>query len=210
MAATSSVPATEAAKRILGIADQAMGFHHQCGLSRAAQTDAQYAPDGRLWSTNKYGVYEVSPASVSLLASQAPRHFRCSCSGIPDFGGSCPEHCKGQAAEHQPNGVVQMASGGTRHSAQAASCPAASLQAPSEGSPVLHVTDVGPAQAAADCFQTKCEQRRTKAADAHSGLLMGDRSRSATCPTPTDCELHFVVLTPPHVGCAGMLEHDKA
>ena len=59
-AATSSVLATEAAKQILATADAAMGFHHQCGLSRVAQTEAQYTPDGRLWQTNKYGVYEVS------------------------------------------------------------------------------------------------------------------------------------------------------
>ncbi len=37
-----------------------MGFHNQCGLTRADTTKCQYTPDGRLWETNKYGVYEVS------------------------------------------------------------------------------------------------------------------------------------------------------
>ena len=63
MAAAFSVPATDAAKQILAAADQAMGYHHQCGLSRKAQTEMQYATDGRLLQTDKYGVYEVSKES---------------------------------------------------------------------------------------------------------------------------------------------------
>ena len=60
MAATASVPATEAARQVLARADAAMGFHNQCGLSRASTAKCQYTPDGRLWETSKYGVYEVS------------------------------------------------------------------------------------------------------------------------------------------------------
>lgn len=43
-----------------------MGFRNQCGLSRAAQLKCQYTDDGRLWETNKYGVYEVCVPSSSL------------------------------------------------------------------------------------------------------------------------------------------------
>ncbi len=60
MAATSSVPATEAAREVLMRAEAAMAFKNRCGLSRASQHKCQYTPDGRLWETNKYGVYEVS------------------------------------------------------------------------------------------------------------------------------------------------------
>jgi len=60
LAATASVPATDAATQVLARADEAMGFHKQCGLTRADTTKCQYTPDGRLWETNKYGVYEVS------------------------------------------------------------------------------------------------------------------------------------------------------
>ena len=54
------MPATDAATQVLARADEAMGFHNQCGLTRADTTKCQYTPDGRLWETNKYGVYEVS------------------------------------------------------------------------------------------------------------------------------------------------------
>ena len=60
-AAASCVPATEAAREVLARAAEAMGFQGQCGLSRASQTKCQYTHDGRLWETNKYGVYEVMP-----------------------------------------------------------------------------------------------------------------------------------------------------
>ncbi len=60
LAATASVPATDAATQVLARADETMGFHNQCGLTRADTTKCQYTPDGRLWETNKYGVYEVS------------------------------------------------------------------------------------------------------------------------------------------------------
>lgn len=67
LAATASVPATDAATQVLAWADEAMGFHNQCGLTRADTTKCQYTPDGRLWETNKYGVYEVSsPAGVGI------------------------------------------------------------------------------------------------------------------------------------------------
>lgn len=58
MAATASVPATAAATQVLAADDTVMGFRNQCGL-RAAQLKCQYTDDGRLWETNKYGVYEV-------------------------------------------------------------------------------------------------------------------------------------------------------
>ncbi|KAL0021355.1 hypothetical protein WJX77_007695 [Trebouxia sp. C0004] len=68
LAATASVPATDAATQVLARADEAMGFYNQCGLTRAATTKCQYTPDGRLWETNKYGVYECAEAASSRVA----------------------------------------------------------------------------------------------------------------------------------------------
>ena len=59
MPATDCVSATAAASQVLAGADAVMGFQSQCGLSRATQLKCQYTDDGRLWETNKYGVYEV-------------------------------------------------------------------------------------------------------------------------------------------------------
>ena len=73
MAATASVPTTDAAKQVLMRADAAMAFLNQCGLSRSAQVKCQYTPDGRLWETNKYGVYEVN----MLPAQDIPNDCYC-------------------------------------------------------------------------------------------------------------------------------------
>ena len=59
MPAADCVAATAAALQVLAGADAVMGFRNQCGLSRTTQLRCQYTDDGRLWETNKYGVYEV-------------------------------------------------------------------------------------------------------------------------------------------------------
>lgn len=59
MPAADCVAATAAALQVLAGADAVMGFQNQCGLSRTMQLRCQYTDDGRLWETNKYGVYEV-------------------------------------------------------------------------------------------------------------------------------------------------------
>ena len=82
--AAASVPATEAAKQVLARADAAMGFQNQCGLSRVSQVKCQYTSDGRLWETNKYGVYEVymctccrSSGWFAALGSMRQMHAVC-------------------------------------------------------------------------------------------------------------------------------------
>ena len=80
LAATASVPATDAAIQVLARADEAMGFHNQCGLTRADTTKCQYTPDGRLWETNKYGVYEVSRhAGLAALLLPCCCHASAAC-----------------------------------------------------------------------------------------------------------------------------------
>ncbi|KAL3157789.1 hypothetical protein ABBQ32_012213 [Trebouxia sp. C0010 RCD-2024] len=67
VAATACVPATASATQVLAAADAVMGFRHQCGL-RVTQLKCQYTDDGRLWETNKYGVYECAAAAASSVA----------------------------------------------------------------------------------------------------------------------------------------------
>ena len=72
MPATDCVLATAAASQVLAGADAVMGFRNQCGLSRAMQLKRQYTDDGRLWETNKYGVYEVLAHKLLLYLFLLP------------------------------------------------------------------------------------------------------------------------------------------
>lgn len=55
--ATETVCATPEARELLVKADAAMQFRNMCGVARAG--NCHYTKDGRLWETNKYGIYEV-------------------------------------------------------------------------------------------------------------------------------------------------------
>lgn len=75
MPAADCISATAAASQVLAGADAVMGFRNQCGLTRAMQLKRQYTDDGRLWVTNKYGVYEVLGHELLLYLIMLPMYW---------------------------------------------------------------------------------------------------------------------------------------